>query len=66
LCADDSAATSVKVGYRQANYSAEPAQLSLGGLFAFGRPERSPSTHPAFASYMPTETLLSAYITIFL
>ncbi|MGJ7918877.1 hypothetical protein ACI48D_25850, partial [Massilia sp. LXY-6] len=38
LCADDSAATSVKVGYRQANYSAEPAQLSLGGLFAFGRP----------------------------
>ncbi|MGJ7915568.1 hypothetical protein ACI48D_08865, partial [Massilia sp. LXY-6] len=37
LCADDSAATSVKVGYRQANYSAEPAQLSLGGLFAFLR-----------------------------
>ena len=36
LCADDSAATSVKVGYRQANYDAEPAQLNLGGLFAFG------------------------------
>jgi hypothetical protein len=35
LCADDSAATSVKVGYRQANYYAEPVQLSLDGLFAF-------------------------------
>jgi hypothetical protein len=35
LCADDSAATSVKVGYRQANYSAEPHQVTLVGLFAF-------------------------------
>ena len=35
LCADDSAATSVKVGYRQASYKAEPAQLILSGLFAF-------------------------------
>ena len=35
LCADDSAATSVKVGYRQANYSQKPAQLILSGLFAF-------------------------------
>jgi hypothetical protein len=37
LCADDSAATSVKVGYRQANYSQKPAQLILSGLFAFLR-----------------------------
>src|SRR5438309_3379115 len=35
LCADDSAATSVKVGYRQASYKAKPAQLILSGLFAF-------------------------------
>src|SRR5206468_7114701 len=35
LCADDSAATSVKVGYCQASYKAKPVQLILGGLFAF-------------------------------
>ncbi|MGF6184104.1 hypothetical protein ABIB42_005169, partial [Massilia sp. UYP32] len=28
LCADDSAATSVKVGYRQASYIEKPAQLN--------------------------------------
>ncbi|WP_313035522.1 hypothetical protein, partial [Massilia alkalitolerans] len=32
---DDSAATSVKVGYRQASYKAKPAQYRLSGLFAF-------------------------------
>jgi hypothetical protein len=36
LCADDSAATSVKVGYRQASYTQKPAQVILSGLFAFG------------------------------
>jgi hypothetical protein len=36
LCADDSAATSVKVGYRQASYTQQPAQYRLSGLFAFG------------------------------
>jgi hypothetical protein len=39
LCADDSAATSVKVGYRQASYMQEPAQLILSGLFALGIPK---------------------------
>jgi hypothetical protein len=34
LCADDSAATSVKVGYRQACYNAK-APLTRAGLFAF-------------------------------
>ena len=33
--ADDSAATSVKVGYRQACYSRYPRQLTLAGIFAF-------------------------------
>jgi hypothetical protein len=37
LCADDSAATSVKVGYRQASYMQKPAQVILSGLFAFQR-----------------------------
>ena len=36
LCADDSAATSVKVGYRQASYMQKPAQYRLSGLFALG------------------------------
>jgi hypothetical protein len=45
LCADDSAATSVKVGYRQANYYAEPVQLILGGLFAFVALPCHPSPH---------------------
>jgi hypothetical protein len=36
LCADDSAATSVKVGYRQASYTQLPAHYRLSGLFAFG------------------------------
>ncbi|WP_262311823.1 hypothetical protein, partial [Duganella violaceipulchra] len=35
LCADDSAATSVKVGYRQASYIEEPHQVILVGFFAF-------------------------------
>ena len=39
LCADDSAATSVKVGYRQASYMQKPAQVILSGLFAFQRAE---------------------------
>jgi hypothetical protein len=39
LCADDSAATSVKVGYRQASYMQKPAQFNLSGLFAFLRPK---------------------------
>ena len=34
LCADDSAATSVKVGYRQASYKRKPAS-DLAGFFAF-------------------------------
>ena len=34
LCADDSAATSVKVGYRHASYSKEPPSSDLvGGFF---------------------------------
>ena len=37
LCADDSAATSVKVGYRQASYMRKPVQLILDGLFALRR-----------------------------
>jgi hypothetical protein len=32
LCADDSAATSVKVGYRQASYKGKPHQQA-GGVF---------------------------------
>ena len=35
LCADDSAATSVKVGYRQASYKEKPHQVILVGFFAF-------------------------------
>ena len=35
LCADDSAATSVKVGYRQASYIEKPHQVILVGFFAF-------------------------------
>ncbi len=33
LCADDSAATSVKVGYRQASYKEKPHQVILVGFF---------------------------------
>ncbi|MDP3672198.1 MAG: hypothetical protein Q8R69_21235, partial [Telluria sp.] len=33
LCADDSAATSVKVGYRQASYMKKPRQIRLSGFF---------------------------------
>jgi hypothetical protein len=33
LCADDSAATSVKVGYRQASYMKKPPQ-KCGGFFS--------------------------------
>jgi hypothetical protein len=40
LCADDSAATSVKVGYRQASYMRKPVQLILSGLFALGLSKR--------------------------
>ncbi|MGF6276325.1 hypothetical protein ABIB38_004738, partial [Massilia sp. UYP11] len=32
----DSAATSVKVGYRQASYIEKPHQVILVGFFAFG------------------------------
>ncbi|MEW6763027.1 MAG: hypothetical protein AB1437_19600, partial [Pseudomonadota bacterium] len=35
LCADDSAATSVKVGYRQASYMKNPTS-DLVGFFALG------------------------------
>jgi hypothetical protein len=35
LCADDSAATSVKVGYRQANYDAEARPVKSGRAFCF-------------------------------
>ena len=35
LCADDSAATSVKVGYRQACYMKKPPQ-KCGGFFSSG------------------------------
>jgi hypothetical protein len=38
LCADDSAATSVKVGYRQASYIENPAKLVPGGVFCFVLP----------------------------
>jgi hypothetical protein len=35
LCADDSAATSVKVGYRQASYIKKPpSDDSVGGFFS--------------------------------
>ena len=37
LCADDSAATSVKVGYRQASYIEKPPLNDLSGVFRFGR-----------------------------
>ncbi|WP_218147421.1 hypothetical protein, partial [Duganella sp. CF517] len=33
LCADDSAATSVKVGYRQASYIKKPRPMIWSGLF---------------------------------
>ncbi|WP_217432045.1 hypothetical protein, partial [Duganella vulcania] len=33
LCADDSAATSVKVGYRQASYIKKPLLVIQSGLF---------------------------------
>jgi hypothetical protein len=33
LCADDSAATSVKVGYRQASYIKKPLPVIWSGLF---------------------------------
>jgi hypothetical protein len=35
LCADDSAATSVKVGYRQASYKRKPHLPSADGAFLF-------------------------------
>jgi hypothetical protein len=35
FCADDSAATSVKVGYRQASYKEKPRQVILAGFFTF-------------------------------
>jgi hypothetical protein len=35
FCADDSAATSVKVGYRQASYKEKAHQVILVGFFAF-------------------------------
>ncbi|MGF6180375.1 hypothetical protein ABIB42_001378, partial [Massilia sp. UYP32] len=35
LCADDSAATSVKVGYRQASYIEKARSVELSGLFCF-------------------------------
>ncbi|MFC5460397.1 hypothetical protein, partial [Massilia niabensis] len=34
--ADDSAATSVKVGYRQASYKEKPRRVISAGFFAFG------------------------------
>jgi hypothetical protein len=37
FCDDDSAATSVKVVYRQASYIEKAHQVS-GGLFCFGAP----------------------------
>ena len=40
LCADDSAATSVKVGYRQASYKRNPTRVISGGVFCFARPEK--------------------------
>ena len=36
LCADDSAATSVKVGYRQASYKEKTPPGDPGGVFCFG------------------------------
>ena len=41
LCADDSAATSVKVGYRQASYIEKARSVELSGLFAFRSPDRA-------------------------
>jgi hypothetical protein len=35
FCADDSAATSVKVGYRQASYKEKPPPVIRWGFFAF-------------------------------
>jgi hypothetical protein len=40
LCADDSAATSVKVGYRQANYYAEARSVKTERAFCFSAPFR--------------------------
>jgi hypothetical protein len=37
FCADDSAATSVKVGYRQASYIKKARQVILAGFFAFAQ-----------------------------
>ena len=38
LCADDSAATSVKVGYRQASYIAEARSVDTERAFCFSTP----------------------------
>jgi hypothetical protein len=35
LCADDSAATSVKVGYRQASYKEKTPSGDPGGVFLY-------------------------------
>jgi hypothetical protein len=55
LCADDSAATSVKVGYRQASYMQSPPSIELGGLFALAK--RSP--REGLASPIPTRGLFA-------
>jgi hypothetical protein len=49
LCADDSAATSVKVGHRQASYKAKPSQKCEGFLrcaTAFACPGRAGGRRP--------------------
>ena len=46
LCADDSAATSVKVGYRQASYKKNPVGFAPAGFFALGRPRGTARLSP--------------------
>jgi hypothetical protein len=47
LCADDSAATSVKVGYRQASYKKKPAEV-FSGLFCFPKRHHRPAKNLTF------------------
>ena len=47
LCADDSAATSVKVGYRQASYIEKPPLSDLGGGFLLSSVNNTPLVYVA-------------------
>ena len=60
LCADDSAATSVKVGYRQACYKKTPP-ATVGGVFALRDPFVPYCPPPFGKSGLPVNSLPHAH-----